>query len=238
MVVGWVQTLIEGLNLFVSTRQYLALFLLLLVEEAGVPLPLPGDTVIMFLGYRAAIGLATPILVILDVAMATFLGSSILYFVARRIGHPAVVRYGRYIRLDEKRLAKVEGWFARHGTLAIVFGRLIPGLRTPTSVAAGIFEIPYGVFARAAALSAFLWAMIYMALGAMLGTSYHRLIGLSASYRSLALLVGLLVVLAVTTHLVARSWGQRLAGLSTRRPPVRMLSRRQYLALDKPTEAR
>lgn len=210
MLILWLKTLVAELELFPVTRQYLALFILLSLEEAGLPLPLPGDMAIMFLGYRTTIGLANPLLVIPVVAAATFLGSSILYFVARRVGHPVVLRYGRYIRLDEKRLAKVEGWFAKHGALAIVLGRLIPGLRTPTSIFAGVFEVPYRMFAPATALSAFLWATIYMVLGILLGASYQKLIDyLLGDYRLVALCLALLLVLGVTLVWVARVLAMR-----------------------------
>lgn len=211
MLIDWFQSIIGGLDLFLSTRQYLALFTLLAIEEAGVPLPLPGDMAIMFLGHRVILGLANPLLVLLDVTLATLLGSSILYAVGRRVGRPAVVRYGRYIRLDEKRLAQIESWFAKHGTSAIVLGRLIPGLRTPTSIAAGVFEIPYRVFAPAAALSAFLWALIYMLLGAALTTGYHRFLGLSDGYRSLAGLLAVLLALGGLIYLCARNWKHLVA---------------------------
>lgn len=208
--------IIGELDLFLSTRQYLALFLLLGIEEAGVPLPLPGDTAIMFLGYRVSLGLANPLLVILDITLATLLGSSLLYYVSRRLGRPAIVRFGRYIRLDEDRLSQIEGWFAKHGVPAIVFGRMIPGLRTLISIAAGIFEIPYRSFAPATALSAFLWAVLYMLLGVILTKGYLAVTGFLTGHTQWLVLALAIVALLL---LLKRYW-RRIAHIASIRCPL------------------
>src|SRR4030095_872499 len=112
------------------------LFLFLLIEEMGVPLLIPGDTLIIVAGARdRTVGSA--ILVIGASALAVALGSSILYELMRRGGRPLLDRYGRYLHLNPARVAQLERQFQRHGALAIVVGRLVPGFRTPTTIMAG-----------------------------------------------------------------------------------------------------
>jgi membrane protein DedA with SNARE-associated domain len=145
-----------------------ALFVFLLIEEAGVPLLFPGDTLIMAAGARPDRTLAGALLVLAAASSAAALGSSVLYALVRRGGRPLLVRYGRFLHLSERRVATMEGWFRRHGALAIVVGRLVPGLRTPTTVMAGLFGVPYRTFAPATAVAALLWAAAYYLLGALL----------------------------------------------------------------------
>lgn len=152
---------------FVAAHQYPGLFFFLLIEEAGVPLPLPGDTLIMYAGVQSRTGETIAALAILLVAAAATLGSSALYWLARRGGRPALARYGRFLHLHPERVDRMEARFRHWGPWAIVFGRLIPGLRTPTSVMAGLFRVPYRIFAPCTALSALLWTLFYFYLGAL-----------------------------------------------------------------------
>jgi membrane protein DedA with SNARE-associated domain len=140
-----------------------------------VPLPVPGDTIILYAGYRASLGRINPLLAALCVMAATVAGSSILYWVARLGGHQLVFKYGRYIHLDQEKLARMERWFQDHQRTAIVLGRLVPGLRTAVTVAAGIFEVPYRAFALYTTLSSIIWAGFYLAAGAILGREYDQL---------------------------------------------------------------
>src|SRR5690242_12288277 len=93
---------------FLDRHGLLAAFILLLVEEAGLPVPVPGDFLMLYLGVRASEGRVTlwQALVVLEVA--TVIGSTALYYAARAGGRGLVYRYGRYIRLTPERLDKAE----------------------------------------------------------------------------------------------------------------------------------
>ncbi len=163
---------------FMTGHQYSGLFFLLLLEEAGIPLPIPGDTLIVFVGVRSRTGDANAALAILLVAAAATLGSSALYGLARRGGRPALARYGRFLHLHEERVDRMEARFRRWGPWAIVLGRLIPGLRTPTSVMAGLFGVPYRLFAPCTAFSALLWSLFYFYLGALFEPQWRAVVAL------------------------------------------------------------
>jgi membrane protein DedA with SNARE-associated domain len=179
---GWPQAigdffwwLAAGITRFAADHTYWALLLILVVEEAGVPLPVPGDTIILYAGYRVSIGRLNPLLAVLCVMVATLAGSSLLYWVARLGGHTLVFRYGRYARLDPARLLRMERWVQRHQAAAIVLGRLVPGLRTAVTIAAGIFEVRFPAFLLYTGLSSILWAAAYLTAGALLGREYDQL---------------------------------------------------------------
>ena len=91
--------------------------------------------------------------------MATLLGSSILYWISRLGGMPVVLRVCQVLHIKEERLDKPGDWIRRHRGVAIVFGRLTPGLRTVTTIAAGIFQVNYTAFLAYTALSATIWAL-------------------------------------------------------------------------------
>ncbi len=153
-----------------------ALFLLLLVEETGVPLPAPGDVVILYAGYRASIGDMGVAEACLAVTLAVMMGSTILYTVSRRFGHIILFKYGKLIHLDEAKLTKVERWIHEHGPVMVLVGRLTPGLRTPTSVMAGVFEVPFLQFLMYATLSAVIWSGFWLGSGYFFGRKLMPLV--------------------------------------------------------------
>lgn len=156
---------------------YLGLFLVLLAEEGGVPLPVPGDLFIAAMGFLAREGHASFPATAAVVTVATVLGSTFLYAVSRRIGRPVILRVARRLGYDEAREARVEAWIGRRGPAAIVVGRLIPGLRIVMTVAAGALRVDLRVFTVGTALAGALWATIYFWLGWGVGHGYEHLAG-------------------------------------------------------------
>src|SRR6266849_9792286 len=132
---------------FLSTHRVSALGILLLLEEAGIPIPIPGDTLVILAGAAPHKTAGYVALMLAISSVAVFIGSSILYGLARRGGRPLLEKYGKYIHLNERRLQRMEDWFKRRGMSAIILGRLIPGLRIPTTIIAGLAEVPYKVYA-------------------------------------------------------------------------------------------
>lgn len=187
-----------------ATHEALGLFLFLLIEEAGVPLLFPGDVLIIAAGARPDRTLDRVLLVLGSAALASTMGSSLLYLLARRGGRPLLERYGRFLHLSEGRLATVERWAERHGAPAIVLGRLIPGLRTPTTIMAGIALIPYRTFAPATALAAALWAASYYAIGVFAEGPWHALLAFVAAHARLAAAIVITAAAFVVVTLVLR----------------------------------
>lgn len=146
-----------------------ALFLVLFVEEAGIPLPMPGDLVIMFAGYRAAVGSMDLFEAGLAVTLGVQMGSTILYLLSRRIGHSLLRHFGRYMHLNAERLELIEASIQRRGPAMVFVGRLTPGLRIPTSIAAGCFGIPFHQFLFYTTLAAATWSLFWLALGYIFG---------------------------------------------------------------------
>jgi membrane-associated protein len=177
---------------------------LLYMEESGVPLPVPGDFYVAFMGKLYAGSLTSLLAAWLGIIAVVVAGSSNLYWISRRwgpaiLGHPVMVRL---LHLDERRLEKVRGWFDRWGALAIIFGRHLPGFRIVITVIAATMGVPYRVFAPSVAVSTAIWAALGLWVGATFGQSIGHLLSQN-TWIYLAALGLLIVVLAVT---VVRAW--------------------------------
>jgi membrane protein DedA with SNARE-associated domain len=153
---------------FYSAHHLGALSFLVFVEEAGIPIPVPGDTLVMLAGAVSHKTVDYDISVLALSSLAVFAGSSTLYGVTRRGGRPLLDKYGKYLHLNQRRLERMEHWFRRRGRLAIVFGRLIPGLRIPTTIIAGLSDVPYSVYAPTAAVAAVIWSLVYFFAGVLI----------------------------------------------------------------------
>jgi membrane protein DedA with SNARE-associated domain len=191
-----------------------AIFLLVFLEESGVPLPLPGDLIMMLAGYRVAQGKMSLVWALFLLESATVLGASILYWLAARGGRPLLYRYGRYIHCDRAKLDRAEAWMQRRGVVAIVLGRIIPGLRIPTALAAGAFGMPYPRFLPALALGAFLYIGFFVLLGLWVGPQAIE-----------ALAWPRLSLRAVASVLVFIGLGAFLVMMYRRLAPLRQLAR-------------
>jgi membrane-associated protein len=154
---------------FLDQHGLVAAFVFLLIEEAGVPVPVPGDFLMLILGVRARQGEVPLWQAIAVMEAATLIGATCLYAAARLAGRGLVYRYGRFVRLSPERLDSTEQWLKQHGSRAVFLGRLVPGLRIVTAVACGVFEVPVWVFVPAMALGALAYIVAYTLVGYFLG---------------------------------------------------------------------
>lgn len=150
----------------IQTYSYFGLFIILLIEEAGIFLPVPGD---IFIAAQSALPNSNYLLTIATVTLATLVGSTILFTIAKRFGHPLILKFGKYIKVTPQKIKKIEKWFTKYGGFAIVIGRLIPGLRILTPIAAGTFNLPYKTFWFYTTIAAIIWANIYFFIGKFFG---------------------------------------------------------------------
>lgn len=154
---------------------YAGLFAVILVEEAGVPLPLPGDLFILAMGMLAWQGGAAFLPTAAVVTSATALGASALYLVSRHAGRPLLVRIARRFGYTAEREARLEGWLAERGALAVVVGRLVPGLRIVMTVVAGALRLRAPTFLAGTVVAGLVWATIYFWLGWAVGAGLGSL---------------------------------------------------------------
>ncbi|HLH49087.1 MAG TPA: DedA family protein [Roseiarcus sp.] len=160
---------------------YFAVFATVCLECLGVPIP--GETALVAAAIFAGGGEINIFIVIGAAALAAILGGSIGYWIGRAFGFPLVIRYGRYIHLDEPRLKLGQYLFKRHGGKIVFFGRFIALLRAFAAVLAGINRLPWPRFSLFNALGALAWASVFGFGGYFLGQAfehYARPVGIAA----------------------------------------------------------
>ncbi len=173
--------ILHHLHQFVAEYGYFAIFLLVALESAGVPMP--GETALVSGAVIAGRGDFHIALVIACAAAAAILGDNAGYWVGREFGFPLVYRYGNYIRLDKGRLKVAQYLFMRHGGKIVFFGRFIAILRAFAAFLAGVNHLPWPRFLLFNAAGGVVWATLFGLGGYFLGwafENYARPVGLAA----------------------------------------------------------
>lgn len=190
----WWRPLTHALRIFVLEHQTGGLFVVIFLEELGIPLPAPGDAAIAYGGYLTTTGAIPYPMAYLAVVAGAVLGSTCNLTLSRRYGRPFIQRYGRFIGITDERLFRAEGIFKRWGPWAIIIGRHIPGMRIVLSALSGILEVPYRVFIPCVVVSASIWAAIFLELGRRLGPRVRDLFGLFPAHLIPWLALGLILL--------------------------------------------
>lgn len=198
-ILYWLDTYVNVLQRIIAERLVLAPLLLLFVEEAGVPIIVPGDAIIAYTGYRLSLthGVAGFWEAFVIAQLAVIGGATILFFLARRWGQYLLYKLSAFVFLKPSHLQHAERLFAKYGVLAIIFGRHIPGLRIPVTFFAATSGVRYLTFILSTILSTSLWIVFYLTVGKGLGAVFHkelqRYVGITAVvFVAAVLVVGLL----------------------------------------------
>lgn len=161
---------------FITSYGYAAVFLLMLAESACIPIP---SEVIMLFGGALAAG-AVPgahpslALIVLAGVLGNVAGSYLSWGVGRYAGQPAVRRWGRRIGVREHDIDRATLWFERHGPAAVLFGRIVPVVRTFISLPAGFAGMPAGRFGLYTTLGCIPWTAALGIAGYALGANWQQ----------------------------------------------------------------
>src|SRR5256884_2134639 len=177
---------------YLATYGYLAVFIFVAIESAGIPFP--GETMLLIAAiYAGRTHQLSIVLVIVAAASGAIIGDNIGFFVGREGGYRVLRRYGRYIGFNERRLKVGIYMFRRHGGKVVFFGRFVAVLRAWAAFLAGVNRMKWGRFLLFNALGGITWATIYGVGSYYLGDNIHRFTG-PVGYGLLAL--GILLTIA------------------------------------------
>ena len=202
-----------------ARHSFVAILLAVVIEELGLPSPIPTDVMIVFAGTTTGGSLPRLALYFVSLTLASAVGGSGLYAIVRRGGRPLVDRFGRYVHLGPQQLARAEDLLERGGWRSIALGRAIPGVRYATVIACGLLKVPFPRYFTAHVAGSSVYIAIFLALGAVFGPAILDRIHLPTN--GLRLLW--LLPLAVGLPLLIVRWGRRVHSRQTAVPSRRRL---------------
>ena len=173
-----------------------AVFVLMAIDAV---LPAGGELVMLFGGALAAGAIAAHhgpslLAVILAGTFGYLCGSMAGWALGRVGGVPLIARYGRWLHLGRERFARAERWFGRYGASFVLFGRLVPLVRSFVSVPAGVLEFPFARYVPLTALASLIWCVAFAVAGHALGSNWESLdrVFNYVEYAAVAVLVALI----------------------------------------------
>jgi membrane protein DedA with SNARE-associated domain len=170
-------SVLEFIRQVYETLGWPGVVLMMAIESAAIPLP---SELIMPLGgwmliQAKGLGVAHVLLAGLYGAIGNLLGSWVAYAVAAWGGRPLLERYGRYVFISPHDLDRADRWFAKYGTWAVFFSRLLPVVRTFISVPAGIARMNLLKFSVLTLVGSFPWSLGLAYGGYVLGARWESL---------------------------------------------------------------
>ncbi|MBW4036145.1 MAG: DedA family protein [Proteobacteria bacterium] len=180
----------------ISTLGYAGIAVLMALESACIPIP--SEVILPFAGYLVSTGRFDLWLVAIVGALGCNIGSTIAYAVGYAGGRPLVERFGRYILLDQAELTRVEGFFARYGSVTVLVSRMLPVVRTYIALPAGMARMNFWKFQAYTFIGSLPWCLALAYVGFRLGKAWETNPRLHAvmhdfTIATVAVLAGLIV---------------------------------------------
>jgi membrane protein DedA with SNARE-associated domain len=182
---------------------YPMVFLLIMGESAGVPLP--GETAVLIAGGAAGAGKGFNIWLVFTCAAAgAIVGDTIGYWIGRKGGRALLTKLSGKLWFKPDHIEKAERFFARHGGKAVFFGRSVSYLRVFTALMAGVSHMYYPRFLLYNALGGIVWAGLVSFLGYKFG---QHLDVVERIIKDIGWGLGVAIVIVIAVAVCAKKFG-------------------------------
>lgn len=185
------QPYIQAITPYLDKYGYSAVFIGVLLESFGIPLP--GETLLIGGSLFAAIGNFHVVWVLLLGLCAAVIGDNIGYAIGYFGGRALVLKYGRYVLLTPRRLRGLERFFENHGGKVVAAARFIEGLRQFNGIIAGISRMKWSRFLIYNIVGAGLWVAFWVGLTYFFGGKLASFVA-GVKHAQIYILVGLVFI--------------------------------------------
>jgi membrane protein DedA with SNARE-associated domain len=167
--------------------------------------PIPSELIMPLAGFTVAQGKMNFQYAVLAGVVGTILGTLFWYYAGLWIGEKRIAeladRYGRWIGVSGSDIDKANRWFYRHGTKAVLLGRLVPGVRTLISLPAGLSRMRLAPFLFYSTVGTAIWTTALTYAGYVLGDHYELV---DEYLAPVSKIVAALIVIAFAVWVVRR----------------------------------
>lgn len=195
-----VEKLVEYIVLGMSMGGYFGLFILMALESMIAPVP--SEVVMPFAGYLVVQGRFDLWTATLVSGLGSIFGSLLSYYLGAYLGRPFILKFGKWLFLEEEHLKWTEKWFKKQGDKTIFFSRFIPVVRHLISIPAGIAKMSMQKFVIYTFFGATIWNFILLYVGFKLGSHWDKIHKFSKE-------LDIIFIVAVASFLVYFIWKHR-----------------------------
>jgi membrane protein DedA with SNARE-associated domain len=200
---------------FLIQAGYGALILFAFLQ--GCCIPIPSEITFGFAGVLAYQGHLNLALVIIIGTLAELAGSFVSYGVGRVAERPVIEKFGRYLLITKSDLDRAERFLAGRGWWAVPLGRVLPLVRSFTSLVAGFAGVPALRFGILSLIGTVIYVAAVASIGYGVGSAWHSV---THDLSQAGYVIGALVVVAVVIFVVVRLRELRREGRDERDKPA------------------
>ncbi|HJZ62659.1 MAG TPA: DedA family protein [Miltoncostaeaceae bacterium] len=164
--------LVDFLTSQVGSYGAVAVFLLMVLESALIPVP--SEAIMLYGGFLVARGQESLVVIVIAGVLGNLIGSWIAYWIGRAKGREWALRL-KFLHVTEARLERADRWFDRWGSWAVLLSRCIPIVRTFISLPAGIARMPFWRFTILTVIGCIPWVTALALAGRAAGSDWERL---------------------------------------------------------------
>ncbi len=169
---------------------------MLVAPETLFP-PIPSELILPLSGYLASRGRMSLTAVVVGATLGSLVGALALYWAGAALGQKRLRRLAERMPLVEvDDLERAEGWFDRHGGLAVLIGRVVPVVRSLVSVPAGVEGMPLWRFVLYTAIGSGAYNLALVGSGWLLGSRW-KTVEQYSSYLNYAIDAAILVAVGL-----------------------------------------
>ncbi|MEU6954188.1 DedA family protein [Streptomyces sp. NPDC045714] len=135
--------------------------------------PLPSEVILPLTGFAASQGVLSIASALFWTTLGSVVGAVVLYGIGAVFGRERMHAWWAKLPLVKASdLVRTEEWFARHGTKAVLLGRMVPVFRSLISVPAGVERMPLPVFVGLTTAGSLVWNTVLVMAGYWLGDQW------------------------------------------------------------------
>ena len=166
-----VNPIVDVATEFIGSAGAGAVFVLMTLESACIPVP--SEAIMLFAGFSVSKGELTMFEIIAAGVLGNLVGSWIAYAVGY-YGRLDLLEKNKLIHLNPKHLKWADDWFAKYGTWAVLFSRMLPIVRTFISLPAGVARMPFWRFTVLTVIGCVPWVTALAFLGKGVGSNWEE----------------------------------------------------------------
>jgi membrane protein DedA with SNARE-associated domain len=187
---------------YITRYGYMAIFVMIFLQETGMPNPFPNELLLLFSGYLSYKGLLTLPIIIITAVSADFLGTNVLYILFYYAGSYIISKKPRWVPLSEKTLTRLRTRISENGKSSIFLFRLTPFTRGYVSVVAGLLLIKPRIYMPLALLSGLVWSTFYIVTGRLIGSSWSLFVENAGIFKYIMLLIlaGIIIIFLISFY--------------------------------------
>jgi len=168
--------------------------------------PIPSEVVLPLGGFTVAQGSLNFVSVFIWATIGSVVGAYILYGIGAWLGADRLRAIADWMWLVKASdVDKSLAWFDKYGKPSILFGRLIPGIRSLISIPAGLDRMNLLTFGLWTTLGSAVWNFILIFLGFKLGENWEAVTGYIDQYSKVVYVILLLILVGFLIFFIRRA---------------------------------